>query len=738
MDTIKHAHNITTSFLTMVQNMKYLVAACFLQLAFVAQAQNTFTVSVLDSKTNEPIIGAAIRVTNPEKNAITDIDGNASVQNLPNGKLEIAIEYVGYQRQTLAITLPQSAPTTVLLAEAEAELETVIVSATRTNSRIEDIATRIEVLGLDDVESENGLKPANIASLLGDLSVIHIQQNSGTSGASSVRMQGLDGKYTQILRDGMPLYEGFSGSFGVLQIPPLDLQQIEILKGSNATLYGGGAIGGLINLVSKEPTTAPEASITLNQSTLKETNVNGFYSNQVGKIGLTMFAGATYQKAVDVNADGFSDVPEVQATNLHPRFFYYINPKTTLKIGLSLVNETRNGGDIQALAYKTDSLHTFVERNNSSRQTLDAQFLTAIKTHQITVKGMFGNFVRDTDQSEYLFKGQQRAIFSEASDFVKIAAHDLVFGANYTADAYQPRPSDPNNITAFENRTIGTFVQDGWQINPKWRIEAGLRADFLTQITVSNAAKSTSFLLPRVAILYKARPNLSLRLSGGTGYKTPTVFTQQTVAGNLQTLQPIGLNIKPESSQSINGDINYHTTLFDKLGLTINQACYLTQITNPIILLENSFANATDNTKTIGTDTYFRLNYSHSELYLGYNHTISTLGSSPVQFAPRDKFAMTAAYEPTGIFRFGIESSWVANQYISETTTAPAYWFWAAMIACNLSQNTTLILNGENLLNVRQSRNEALFTGPISAPVFQQLYMPIDGRILNLSVRVKI
>ena len=147
---------------------------------------------------------------------------------------------------------------------SDAELEEVTIASTRTNSRIEDIATKVEVLGTDDMIEESSVKPASVASILGDLSVIHIQQTSAISGAASVRMQGLDGKYTQILRDGLPLYEGFSGSFGVLQIPPLDLKQVEIIKGSNSTLYGGGAIGGLINLVSKEPTTETDASLTLN------------------------------------------------------------------------------------------------------------------------------------------------------------------------------------------------------------------------------------------------------------------------------------------------------------------------------------------------------------------------------------------------------------------------------------------------------------------------------------------
>jgi len=131
----------------------------------------------------------------------------------------------------------------------------VVVSTTRSNDRIENATTKVEVLGLEEMNEESTIKPGNIASILGDVSGVQIQQSSATSGNANVRIQGLDGRYTQIIRDGMPLYGGYSGGFGILSIPPLDLRQIELIKGSSSTLYGGGAIGGLINLVSKNQLT---------------------------------------------------------------------------------------------------------------------------------------------------------------------------------------------------------------------------------------------------------------------------------------------------------------------------------------------------------------------------------------------------------------------------------------------------------------------------------------------------
>ena len=143
-----------------------------------ANAQNILTISVLDSAKREPIVGAAVQVEGTKIGNVTDVDGKATLENVPNGKITLKITFVGYAEKMEAVELPQKGPLSILLSATTAELETAIVTSTRTNSRIEDIATKVEVLGADDTEEENSIKPANIASLLGDLSVIHIQQNS--------------------------------------------------------------------------------------------------------------------------------------------------------------------------------------------------------------------------------------------------------------------------------------------------------------------------------------------------------------------------------------------------------------------------------------------------------------------------------------------------------------------------------------------------------------------------------
>lgn len=222
-------------------------------------------------------------------------------------------------------------------------------------------------------------------------------------------MQGLPGKYTQLLRDGLPLFGGYSGSFSILQIPPADLKQIEIVKGASSTLYGGGAIAGMINLVSKTPKlNQSEKQITINQSTLRESNINAFFSNRNKKIGYTFFAGGTYQKQVDVNKDSLSDVPNVKSFFLHPRLFFYPNSRQILTVGYNLTYEERKGGDMMVLQHISNSSHQFFNESKTIRNTADVELNTRINaTDQLNFKGVTSFYNKDINTNVFAMKGKQ-------------------------------------------------------------------------------------------------------------------------------------------------------------------------------------------------------------------------------------------------------------------------------------------------------------------------------------------
>ncbi|MDB5253686.1 MAG: Outer rane receptor for ferrienterochelin and colicin, partial [Flaviaesturariibacter sp.] len=331
-------------------------------------AQRTVRFTVRDAVTDAPIPQASATLRHG-RGQVSDAEGRLTLTGLTDSTI-ITFSSVGYDPLTYVLRDTAGSTVMVHLKPHEAEGEEVIVSSSRTESRIENLPTKVEVLGLEEVEEEAGVKPGNIGSLLGDVAGIQSQQTSAVSGATELRVQGLPGKYTQLLRDGLPLFGDFAGSFSILQIPPLDLRQVEIVKGATSTLYGGGAIAGMINLVSKQPKEgAPVNSVLLNYTTLNEANANVYFSRRKSRTGYTFFAGTTQQGAVDVNRDGYTDVAKTQSYFLHPVLFIYPSKKTTLSAGYNGTFETRTGGDITYVRGKDGPANRFFIDNDSRRHT---------------------------------------------------------------------------------------------------------------------------------------------------------------------------------------------------------------------------------------------------------------------------------------------------------------------------------------------------------------------------------
>lgn len=704
-----------------------------------AYAQHSVTFEVRDSITQDPIPGVIVVAVTTLHGTATDIDGIGNIQNLAAGNYTFSFSLTGYAPYSKMFSIPRADSTKTILIRLQPtahSMDEVVVSSTRTNSRIDDLPTKVEVLGQEDLNEENGIKPGNVGSLLGDLSVIHIQQVSPTSGGSVVRMQGLDGRYTQLLRDGLPLYDGFSGNLGILQLPPLDLRQIEIVKGPASVLFGGGAIGGMINFISREPSDSAELSITANQSTLMESNLNLFASRRAGKMGVTVFAGQTFQQAIDVNRDGFSDVPEVRSTVFHPRLFFYPGKNTKADIGWNILYDDRNGGDIQAIRFGADSIHPYIENNNTLRNTFDAHFTHSFDEHfMLQGKTAWSFSRRDYILAGFHFSGEQRAAYNELAVSFLSGKHEAVIGANLLFNGISNFIPGTISLVPYSFITLGGFISDRWKLSKHVTVEPGFRYD--------HHQRYGNFYLPALALLIKPSPAWTIRAGAGTGYKVPDAF-EYSNGQQLATLAPVAASVKPETSFGANADVAWRHAWENGLSIQLDEAIYYTKIESMIGAVEGPNFTEVKNTghevQAYGTDSYLRMRYQQVELYIGFNHTISTNDSAgvskPLAFAPNNKIAATLAYEIEKKWRFGIESSFVATQYDEEADATRNYWFLAAMISRTFG-NTSFVLNAENLLDERQSRYMPLYTGTLANPSFKPLFMPIDGRVVNFSVRIK-
>ena len=712
-----------------------LLMAAFTQL----KAQSTFTIVVKDKATQKALPGATAMLIGQPVNAISDSAGIVRFSSLPAGPATFVISYLSYKTDTLNVLLPDSSIHEVLLGNAaENTLDDVVVLAiTRTGEPIENATIKVEVLGIEEMNEESTLKPGNIASILGDVSGVQIQQSSAVNGNSNVRIQGLDGRYTQMLRDGMPLYDGFSGGFGVLSILPLDLKQVELIKGSASTLYGGGAIGGLINFVSKRPNYTPDASFLINQTTLKETNGNAYYAQRWKHFGFTFLVGQTLQKQVDVDKDGLSDVPKLSSTTIHPTVFLYPTEKAIISLGWSGSFDKRTGGDMVAIDKGSEAAHPYFETNKLSRNTVtliaENKFNKSITG---TIKSSLSLFNRAIGTNSYHFTGKQQNYYAEASLTARAGKHTIVGGINLTGDHFAPAATTPAPVGSLTNTVFGVFAQDTWQLLPRTKLEGGLRVDH--HFTYGN------FVLPRLALFHKLDKNWGTRLGFGMGYRNPNPLTPQIKDYDIYAIRPLPAGIKAETSAGASAEINYKTTWGNGSSLFINHAFFFTQINHPVVGNEDAlgnllFQNQNKSILTKGFDTYVQAKLDKWEAYLGYTYTIAErkyLAGNPfMPLTPGNRAAATLVYEIEGKWRFGLEASYNGHQYRDGDTKTPDYLFIAALIERKFGPQWSLVLNCENLLDERQSRYEQIFTGSITAPDYKPLWAPIDGRAINLCLR---
>ena len=266
-------------------------------------------------------------------------------------------------------TMAQVKNDTIKKEKEPEELEEVRIQSTRTSRTIRNTPTRIETIDAEELDEKGNMKPANVSMVLHESTGLQVQQTSATSGNASIRVQGLDGRYTQLLKDGYPNFGNFASGLSILEIPPLDLKQVEVIKGPASTLFGGGAIAGVVNFISKTPKEKGEYNFIINQSNIGQSNIGGYASQRKGKFGYAVLGLLNLQKSYDVDNDDFSEIPKSNNFTINPRIFYYPNATTTFMLGNSFTKGIMKGGDMNVIAGNADSFHKYFEQNNNSKKT---------------------------------------------------------------------------------------------------------------------------------------------------------------------------------------------------------------------------------------------------------------------------------------------------------------------------------------------------------------------------------
>lgn len=708
---------------------------------FLATAQNTFKAIIKDEKTKKALDSVSVFLTGNQNGSTTsDEKGFVVIENIPSGKQTIVFSSFGYRKMEKNILFPQNETIEIFLEPSSEELEEVKVTSTRSSRTIKNTPTRIEAIASGELEEKSSMQPGNIKMLLTESTGIQTQQTSQVSGSASIRIQGLDGKYTQLLQDGFPLYSGFASGLSILQIPPLNLKRVEIIKGSTSTLYGSGAIAGLINLITKEPTDTREISFLGNINQTQALDLSGFYAEKYKKSGLTIYASSNSQKATDVNNDGFSDIPNFDRYTINPKFFYYPNEKTTFSLGVNAGFEKRIGGDMEVIDNNTDATHTFFERNNSNRYSTQAKFEKIFENkNMLTIKNSVGYFNRKIEKQAYNFEGQQIATFTEVNYLIPNEKSEWNLGANLVSDNFKQI-----NLVAdkfdYYNAALGVFAQNNLNITEKFILESGLRLE------ITN--RSNFFVLPRLSLLYKINEKLSSRFGGGLGYKSPTIFSEETEEKAFQNINSLDFSkVNPEKSSGLNADVNYKTTIFEEVSFAINQMFFYTIIKNPLVLnpvpltVNYAFENANENIETKGFETNVKLRFEDISCYIGYtyidaqrkfdNNTIVN------PLTAKHRINANVMYEWEEKLRIAYEVFYVGNQYLTNNENVRDYWVMGVSGEYKFKY-FSLFLNLENFLDSRQSKWENMYSGTVQNPQFREVYTPTDGFILNGGVKIRL
>jgi outer membrane receptor for ferrienterochelin and colicins len=705
--------------------------------ASTTNAQHTIKLSVKKSEDKTPLAGATATIAILKKTTNADSTGLVVFENIPEGSYTIKLSFVGLQEQDVAVQVPQTDSTAleVLLEEGEQHEEEVVVTATRISRTIANTPTRTEVISGEELAEKGNMKPGDIRMMLNESTGIQTQQTSATSFNSGIRIQGLEGRYTQILRDGYPLYSGFAGSLSLLQIAPLDLRQIEVIKGAVSTLYGAGAIAGLVNLVSKTPGKNRELSFLANGTSAGGLDLSSFYSQRYDKAGLTLFASRNSNKAFDPANIGLTAIPKFQRYTINPRLFLY-GQNITADIGLTYITEDRTGGSMD---YIKNGGSGFFEKNNTDRITTQIGIAHRLNDHStLQFKNSYSRFDRLLSIPTYTFDALQQSSFSELTWNKKGDKADWVIGANILTEDLDEKGQTTDPKRDYHYNTYGLFIQNAWSITDKFVLESGLRGDYVNEYGFE--------LLPRISAMIRISQKFTTRIGGGFGYKTPTIFTEEAERRQFQALLPIDINnSKNERSVGGNWDINYRTNIGD-VGFSFNHLFFYTRLNKPLVLVNATggkvqFQNSMGHLDTKGMETNLRLVYRDFKLFVGYTYTdANTHFTNTKEWLPltaRHRLNNVLMYEIEDKLKLGLEAYYYSKQRLSDGTFGKSYWIIGFM-AEKLWKKFSLFINFENFTNTRQSKFDTIYTGTINNPVFRDIYAPVEGSVVNGGVKLRL
>lgn len=619
------------------------------------------------------------------------------------------------------------------------ETDVVVVYATRSGRLVDDEPIRVDVIDEEEVAEKQLMVPGNIGMLINETVGVKVQVTSPALGASNIRMQGMNGKYASLLSDGLPLYGGQSSSLGLLQIPPTDIGQVEVIKGAASALYGPSALGGVINLVSKRPGDEMQADILGNVSSRDGQDVTGYLAAPLDEDwSLSAIGGYSRQSQDDLDDDGWADLPGYERWTARPRLFWNAAGGANAFLTLGAMTESRAGGTLprRTAPYGLP----FVQSQDTTR--LDAGAVV-----ELPIEGMGSLNLRSSAMAQdhdhrfgdIVEKDRHTTVFAEASLAGEAGQTSWLGGLAFQSDTYD---SDAFPVFDYTYETPAIFAQIEQEAFESLTLAVSGRVD-------AHSAYGTYFS-PRISALYNPG-DLTVRASWGRGFYAPTPFVEETEAAGLSRLAPLA-GLDAETADTASLDVGYR---FDDWQASVT--LFGSDISDAIRIEDTGLGsggpgdvrlvNSNGVTRTRGAEMLLRYRWdeflvSGSYVYLDATEPDpSGPGRRSVPLTPEHTAGLDFMWERPGRSRLGFEAYYTGEQSLDDNpyrTRGRAY-LELGLFGELIFGNVSLFLNAENLLDVRQTDDDPLLL-PRRAADGQwtvDAWAPLDGLLINGGVRFR-
>jgi outer membrane receptor for ferrienterochelin and colicins len=501
---------------------------------------------------------AVVMIPEIGKSVETDESGKFEMTQIPGGRyhMEVYAEgYLEYSSDPFVLGEDNLNYNIVLIKKLTEE---IVVTATRTQKLFSETPVKIEVISREDISKK---APANLADTLYQTTGVRVENDCQNCNFTQVRINGMEGKYTQILIDSSPVVSAMTGVYGLEQIPAEMLDRIEIVKGGGSALYGGNAVAGVINILTKEPK-ENRTTLKLHQESISGkpfTNL-GFRSGLVSKdLNTKAYLFGSYQdrEPIDLNDDSFSELGTISNTSFGLNLYnYFSGINSNLKLSLFRIFEERRGGDLFDKPPHEANTAEWIKTDQIGVSTDWNHYLTQGLHYNLSFSYVDAN--RDTyygshkDPNAY-GTTKNPLIFLNCQINYQAGSHVFSLGAQYKRDKIRDEATGYNRLIEEVYHESGLFLQDDFKIGKTFSILTGLRVN-------RHSALDRMIFTPRLSILVNFTKELSLRTSFSTGFRAPQVFdedlhiTQVGGEGMIVTNSP---DLKEEQSYSLNTGFDY-------------------------------------------------------------------------------------------------------------------------------------------------------------------------------------